>query len=267
MSLRGAYLITRLAELYRYRELVKNLVVRDLKLRYRNSVLGFLWCLLNPLLMMGVFTMVFTVLLPNNTIEKFPVFILTGLLAWQLHSTALLGAINSIVSHASLVQKVYFPREVLPISLVLSSTVNFLLSLVALFVMVMLFQVPLTGAVLLLPVVVAVQVVFTVGVALVLSAMNVYFRDTASIMETLMLAWFFLTPIFYRIEDVFPVYSRLMYILNPPASFVAAYRDLLYYGVITDWTFFSRTAVTSAATLVVGYVIFLKLSRSFGEAL
>lgn len=260
-------LAPRLRELYRYRELVRNLVVRDLKLRYRNSVLGFCWCLLNPLLMMLVFTVVFTVLLPNNTIEKFPVFILTGLLAWQLHSTALLGAINSVVGHAHLVQKVYFPREVLPISLVLSTTVNFLLSLVALFLMMAFYQVPLTAAVLLLPVVVAVQVVFTLGVALLLSSVNVYFRDTASIMETLMLAWFFLTPIFYRIEDVFPVYSRLMYILNPPASFIAAYRDLLYYGVVTDWTFFSRTAISSVVVLLAGYLVFVRLSRSFGEAL
>lgn len=259
--------IDRVRELYRYRELVKNLVVRDLKLRYRNSVLGFFWCLLNPLMMMAVFTIVFTVLLPNNTIQKFPVFILTGLLAWQLHSTALMGAINSVVGHASLVQKVYFPREVLPISFVLSNTVNFLLSLLALFLMVLLYEVPLTAAVLLLPLVVMVQVVFTVGVALVLSAVNVYYRDTASITETLMLAWFFLTPIFYRIEDVFPAYSRLMYILNPPASFIAAYRDLLYYGTITDWTFFSRTAATSCLVLLLGYVLFLRLSRSFGEAL
>jgi len=210
-------LVDRVRELYDYRELIKNLVVRDLKLRYRSSVLGFLWCLLNPLMMMTVFTIVFTVLLPNNSIQKFPVFILTGLLAWQLHSTALQGAVNSVVGHASLVQKVYFPREVLPISFVLSSTVNFIFSLAALLLMVLLYEVPLTGAVLLLPLVVAVQVAFTIGIGLVLSAVNVYYRDTASVMETLMLAWFFLTPIFYRIEDVFPVYSRLMYILNPPA--------------------------------------------------
>ena len=260
-------ILARLHELYRYRELIKNLVLRDLKLRYRNSVLGFVWCLLNPLLMMMVFTIVFTVLLPNNAIPKFPVFILTGLLAWQLHSTALLGAIHSIVGHANLVQKVYFPREVLPISLVFSNTLNFLLSLVALFLMMVVYQVPLTAAALLLPVVIVVQMVFTVGIALLLSAVNVYFRDTASIMETLMLAWFFLTPIFYRIEDVFPIYSRLMYILNPPASFIAAYRDLLYYGVVTDWTFFSRTALSSMVMLVLGYLVFSRLSRNFGEAL
>lgn len=254
-------------ELYQYRELIKNLVVRDLKLRYRNSVLGFAWCLLNPLLMMAVFTVVFTVLLSDNTIEKFPVFILTGILAWNLHTTALSSATNAVVGHAPLVQKVYFPREVLPISAVLSNTVNFLLSLVVLFFMVWVYQVQLSATLLFLPVVILVQVIFTCGVGLVLSALNVFYRDVASIMETLMLAWFFLTPIFYRIEDVFPTYSRLMYILNPPASFIAAYRDILYYGTITNLTFFSRTAVTSVLVFIVGYLIFARLSRSFTERL
>ena len=261
------HLYTRLQELYNYRELVKNLVVRDLKLRYRSSVLGFLWCLVNPLLMMGVFTLVFTVLLTNNNIEHFPVFILIGILAWNLHSTALVGAINSVVGGAQLIQKVYFPREVLPIATVLSNTVNFLLSLIALFALVLIFQIQLTATLIFLPLVILVQVIFTVGIALFLSALNVFYRDTASIMETMMLAWFFLTPIFYRIEDVFPAYSRLMYILNPLASIIAAYRDILYYGTMSNLDFFSRTAVTALVVLVLGYLFFIRSSRSFSEAL
>ena len=261
------HLYTRLQELYNYRELVKNLVVRDLKLRYRSSVLGFLWCLVNPLLMMGVFTLVFTVLLTNNNIEHFPVFILIGILAWNLHSTALVGSINSVVGGAQLIQKVYFPREVLPIATVLSNTVNFLLSLIALFALVLIFQIQLTATLIFLPLVILVQVIFTVGIALFLSALNVFYRDTASIMETMMLAWFFLTPIFYRIEDVFPAYSRLMYILNPLASIIAAYRDILYYGTMSNLDFFSRTAVTAVVVLVLGYLFFIRSSRSFSEAL
>ena len=260
-------LYTRLQELYNYRELVKNLVVRDLKLRYRSSVLGFLWCLVNPLLMMGVFTLVFTVLLTNNNIEHFPVFILIGILAWNLHSTALVGSINSVVGGAQLIQKVYFPREVLPIATVLSNTVNFLLSLIALFALVLIFQIQLTATLIFLPLVILVQVIFTVGIALFLSALNVFYRDTASIMETMMLAWFFLTPIFYRIEDVFPAYSRLMYILNPLASIIAAYRDILYYGTMSNLDFFSRTAVTALVVLVLGYLFFIRSSRSFSESL
>ena len=259
--------LKRVRELYAYRELVKNLVARDLKLRYRSSVLGFAWCLLNPLLMMVVFTVVFTVMLEDNKIEKFPVFILAGVLAWNLHTTALTSAINSVVGQAALVQKVYFPREVLPIAAVLSNTVNFLLSLTVLFAMIFLYQVQLTNTLLFLPLVLLVQVMFTTGVALFLAALNVFYRDVASIMETLMLAWFFLTPIFYRIEDVFPVYSRLMYIVNPPASIIAAYRDILYYGSMSNFDFFSRTVLTSIVVLVLGYAFFVRLSRNFSERL
>ncbi|MBI2906892.1 MAG: ABC transporter permease [Chloroflexi bacterium] len=254
-------------DLIRYRELLRNLVARDLKVRYRGSILGFLWCLANPLLMMAVFTVVFTVLLQNNAIDKFPVFILIGVLAWNLHSTALMGATRSIVANAALVTKVYFPREILPISVVLSNTVNFILALVVLFAMILLFQVNLSATVLLLPLLLLSQVVFTVGLALVLATVNVFFRDTEIIMETLMLAWFFLTPIFYRIEDLFPAYARAMYILNPMASFISSYRTILYSGGMPDLYFVSRTFLTSLAFLIVGYLVFTRYSKHFGEAL
>lgn len=256
-----------LGELVRYRELVLNLVVRDLKLRYRSSVLGFVWCLLNPLLMMAVFTVVFTVMLPNNGIERYPIFILVGILAWQLHQTAVMGAINSVVGNAHLVQKVYFPREVLPISVVLSNTVNFLLALLVIFPIIFIEGGTITGTLVYLPIVVLNQVIFTLGVALILSAINVFYRDTGIIMETVITAWFFLTPILYRIEDVLPAYARAMYILNPPASFVASYRDILYHGGMTNPDFFLRTLATSVVVLVVGYIFFRSSSRHFSEVL
>lgn len=269
MAVGGRYpsLGARLRELVCYRELLWNLVVRDLKVRYRGSVLGFLWCLANPLLMMVVFTIVFTVLLQNNTIEKFPVFILIGVLAWNLHSTAIMGATHSIVANAALVTKIYFPREILPISVVLSNTVNFVFALLVLFAMIFFSQVSLSPTVLLLPLLLLSQVIFTIGLGLILSTANVYFRDTAIIMETLMLAWFFLTPIFYRIEDVFPAYARAMYILNPMASFISSYRIILYSGGMPDLYFVSRTFVTSVAFLIVGYLVFTLYSKYFGEAL
>src|SRR5215831_10471423 len=120
-------MIGSLVEIVHYRELVKNLVSRDLKVRYRNSILGFVWCLLNPLLMMAVFTFVFTVLMRNN-LPNYPVFILVGILAWNFHSTAVSGAVTSITNNSALVMKVYFPREVLPLSAVLSNAVNFVLA-------------------------------------------------------------------------------------------------------------------------------------------
>jgi ABC-type polysaccharide/polyol phosphate export permease len=255
-----------LAEFVRYRELIKNLVARDLKVRYRNSVLGFIWCLLNPLLMMAVFTFVFTVLLRNN-IPNYPVFILIGILAWNFHSTAITGAINSITENAPLVMKVYFPREILPVAAVLSNAVNFVLALIALFAMILAFHVHLSATILFLPIILIIQIVFCSGLALTLAALTVFYRDVANIMETLLLAWFFLTPIVWRMEDLFPSYGRIMYIINPLASIVSAYRSVLYSGGMPGLDFLGRTFVTSTLLLVVGYIYFRRASRHFGEAL
>ena len=178
-------MIAKLRELFGYRELIESLVLRDLKVRYKNSVLGFLWSLVNPLLLMTVFTVVFTVMLPNMTIPKFPVFVLCALLPWNFFSTSIVGAVNSIVQNGHLIKKVYFPREVLPIALVFSNFVNFLLAMPILFAFLIIFRVPFTLALLYLPLIMAVQVIFTIGVALVLATLNVFYRDTAVIMEVL----------------------------------------------------------------------------------
>jgi lipopolysaccharide transport system permease protein len=255
-----------LTELVRYRELIKNLVARDLKVRYRNSILGFVWCLLNPLLMMAVFTFVFTILM-RNSLPNYPVFILIGILAWNFHSTAVTGAISSITGNAPLVLKVYFPREVLPLAAVLSNAVNFVLALIALFAMILAFQVHLSVTILFLPVILFVQIVFSSGLALILAALTVFYRDVANIMETLLLAWFFLTPIVWRMEDLFPDYGRLMYIVNPLASIISAYRDVLYSGGMPGLDFLGRTLVTSIVLLGIGLIYFRRAARRFGEAL
>jgi len=267
-------MIPRLAELIRYRELIHNLVVRDLKVRYKNSALGVLWSLLNPLAMMAVFTVVFTFMLPNNTIPDFPVFVLCGILPWNFFRDSVMGGIASIVGNSSLIKKVYFPREVLPLSLVLSNLVNFLLALVVLFAMMFAFRVRLTGWALLLPVVILTQLLFTTGLGLMFSAANVFYRDTAMIMEVVMLAWFFLTPVFYPIE-ILPLHRlvlgldlnvrRLSYILNPMASLIATYRVILYHGAPPALDFFLRTLLTSVLTLALGYAVFVRYSTTFAE--
>lgn len=259
-------MVSQLAEFIRYRELVKNLVARDLKVRYRNSILGFLWCLLNPLIMTGVFTIVFTVLMKSG-IPNYPVFIVVGVLAWNFNATAVTGAMTSIVGNSGLVMKVYFPREVLPISVVLSNAVNFALALIAAFAMVFAFRIPVGVNLVMLPVILVVQVIFTCGVALFLSALTVFFRDVENIMESLMLAWFFLTPVVYRMQDLFPAYSRIMYIANPMASIISAYQDVLYLGGWPAFDFLSRTFVTSVVMLVIGWVFFRRSAKRFGEEL
>ena len=264
----------RVAELYSYRELLKNLVVRDLKVRYKNSFLGILWSLLNPLLMTLVFTIVFTLMLPGGGQENYPVFFMCGFLPWTFFSTSVSGATGSIVDSAGLIKKVYFPREILPIAEVLANLVNFLLAMLVLFGMILVFQIKLTPAVLMLPVIILAQVMFITGMALFLSTANVFYRDTQHILEVVLQAWFFLTPVFYPIT-ILPESQELLGMtvniqqwarrLNPMASLVASYREVLYWGVPTGWDFFLRTFLTCAIVLVVGYMVFYRFSRLFGE--
>lgn len=269
-------LVRRLRELIHYRELVYNLVVRDLKARYKNSVMGFFWSLLNPLGMMVVFTIVFTVMMPNNQMPNYPIFLLAGLLPWNYFSAGVTVGTVSLVGNAHLVKKVYFPREVLPIASVLANMVNFLLALVVLFGVLLMFRVRLSPWLGLLPVVIAIETCFILGITLFTSALNVFYRDTAMMLEVAMLAWFFLTPVFYPIEILPRSYQllgiqldvqRLMYIVNPMASLVAAYRDLLYWGWYTKLDFFLRTAVTSVGVLAFGYWFLARVSGRFGEEL
>ena len=266
-------MIRRARDLYQYRELIKNLVLRNLKVRYRNSVFGVLWSLLNPLLMTLVFTMVFTVMIRSD-IYQFPVFFMCGFLSWVFFATSLTAATGSIVNNAGLIKKVYFPREILPIVEVLSNLVNFLLALIVLFAMLFIFGFGLKPAVLMLPFIILTQVIFTIGMGFILATANVYYRDTQHILEVLLQAWFFLTPIFYSIT-ILPERAMILGIpidvrlwirrANPMASLVASYQDALYWGTPTGLDFFLRTLLTCLVVLVVGYAVFCRFSQAFGE--
>ncbi|HHY58675.1 MAG TPA: ABC transporter permease [Chloroflexi bacterium] len=264
----------RFGALYRYRMLIYNLVVRDLKSRYRNSVLGFVWSLLNPLGMMIVFTIVFSVLMPNNQIENYPIFLLCGLLPWNFFTASIMSGTNSIVANGNLVKKVFFPREVLPLATVLANLVNFLLALVVLFAVLLLFRMPWSPWLFLLPVVILIQTAFALGIVFLLSTMQVYYRDTLIVLDVVLLAWFFLTPVFYSTSILPATYtvagvelpvSRLMYTLNPMASLINMYRDILYWGYRTDPDFFWRTSITAFGILAIGYWVFTRHSGDFGE--
>lgn len=267
-------MIRRVVELYRYRELIKNLVVRDLKVRYKNSVLGVLWSLLNPLLMTLVFTIVFTLMLPQYEIQNYPVFFMCGFLPWSFLASSLSGATGSIVNNAHLIKKVYFPREILPLAEVLSNLINFSFALPVLFGLLLVFRIRLTPAILMLPLIMLAQTMFIMGMALLLSTANVFYRDTQHILEIVLQAWFFLTPIFYPIK-VLPSSRIILGMtvdiqlwarrLNPMASLVASYRDVLYWGVPTGWDFLLRTLITCLLILIVGYLVFCRFSPVFGE--
>ncbi|MBP7687115.1 MAG: ABC transporter permease [Thermoflexales bacterium] len=265
---------TKLVELWQYRELIMNLTVRDLKARYKNSVLGIGWSLFNPLLMMLVFTLVYSVMLGQSNRHDYPAFILSGLLPWNFFSASIMGSTGAIVGNSHLIKKVYFPREVLPMSILFSNLVNFLIAIPVYIVLAALLGNQLTLWVVWLPVIVLVQMIFALGVSFILSAVNAFYRDVQQIMEVVILAWFFLTPVIWDVNSLpiskivlgieLPI-QRLVYILNPMASIIAAYRDILYYGRPIGADFFLRTAVTAILMLLIGFAVFHRLSGRFAE--
>lgn len=276
-------LATRLRELISYRYLIQNLVVRNLKVRYKNSLLGVAWSMLNPLLMMLVFTVVFTILAGGMDVAVPPAFILSGLLPWTFFAGTVTAATRSLVDSSHLIKKVYFPREVLPLSIMLSNLVHFLIALPIYFILAIAFGIP--GAesgtywpfLIWLPVIIGVEAVFALGLSFFTATVNVFYRDMEIVMETLILAWFFVTPVFYDFTKSFsatrvifraevPV-SRLAFILNPMASIIAAYRDSIYYGRMIALDFFLRTAITALIVLVIGYWFFQRHNWRFGEEL
>lgn len=251
-----------------YRDLLYNLVVRDLKVRYKHSFLGFFWSLLNPLLLMAVFTFVFTQLLPTDQAGRiFPIFFLCALLPWNWCSASVTGTLGSIVNSGYLIKKVYFPRELLPLAVVLSNMVNFILSVPALLLFMLFLKPDFTIHLLWLPLLILIQTIFLTGLGFFLSALNVFFRDTSILVEVGLSAWFFLTPIIYDAQDVVGDYANWMYYLNPMASIIATYRTIFYYAssLGPDPAFILRTLVTSTILLLFGYLFFARTSKRFGE--
>lgn len=264
-----------------YRDLLYNLVVRDLKVRYKHSFLGFFWSLLNPLLLMAVFTFVFTQLLgASGTYPMFHIFFLCALLPWNWCATSVMGTLGSIVNNGHLIKKVYFPREFLPFSVVVSNMINYLLSLPALVLFMFLFRDPnagdpfgaecaracINGHLLWLPLLILTQAIFLLGLGFFLSAVNVFFRDTSVLVEVGLNAWFFLTPIIYDVRTIVS-FPSLMYYLNPMASIITNYRDIFYYNQSgsPDPLFMLRTLAECLIILGIGYFVFMRASRNFGE--
>lgn len=271
----------RLQELYHYRFLLQNLITRDLKVRYKNSLLGVLWSLLNPLLMMVVFSLVFT-FFRDESFRQYPIFFLVGLIPWNFFSSSLMAGTNAITANASLIKKVYFPRELLPASAILSNLVNFLIAFLLLVVFLYLSDLGLTVHALWVPFILFTQLIFTLGLSLLCGALHVFYRDVVMILDVMLLAGFFLTPIFYPLESYgtevviagIPfIPAQLMRWLNPMASIVDAYRTVLWgtwdssAPAPMDPAFFVRTFATAVITLIVGYLVFNRTQHLFGETL
>ena len=255
-----------LKELWQYREMIVSLVKRDLKSRYKGSVLGFLWMFLNPLLQLCVYTIVFSTIMRMG-IEKFYLFLFVALVPWLFFSTCLSAGTTVIFSQQDMVKKIYFPREVLPLSFTLSQFVNMLLSFIVIFVVVVFSGVKINPvAFLYLPLIMIIEFILGLGISFLASALTVYFRDLEHILGIISMAWMYLTPVIYPVDMVPEKFVNLFY-LNPMTSITVAYRDILYYGRIPEVNTLLNATFLGVIVLIIGKISFSKLQRGFAEEL
>lgn len=256
--------MTTLKEIYAYREMIFSLVRRDLKGRYKGSVLGFLWTFINPLLQLGVYTMVFSVIMRNG-IKDYYLFLFVALIPWIFFSTSLSGGASCIWAQKEMVKKIYFPREVLPISFVTTQFVNMLLSFLVVFAVLIVCGKGLNPVALLcLPVVMLVEYMLSLGVALIASAITVYLRDVEYILGIITMAWQFLTPVMYSIDQV-PENLMSIFNLNPMTPIIVAYRDILYYKQVPKLQTLLHASLLGILLMIVGMLSFSVLKRHFAE--
>jgi len=244
-----------------YKPLLKELVRRDLKVKYRRSFLGYVWSLLNPLLMMCVMTMVFSYMF-RFSIPNYPLYLITGQTLWNFFNESTNMSMFSVLQNGALIKKVYIPKFIFPISRVLSSFVTMGFSLGAI-VLVMLF----TGAqfhwtILLIPVPLMFLLMFSMGIGMILSALAVYFRDVTHLYSVLTLAWMYLTPIFYPLESL-PAEVVPLITGNPMYYYITLFRQLVLYGRLPEWSLLGICALWSMIACAVGLMIFRRLQKNF----
>jgi len=261
-----------LARLFRYRGLIQSLVSRELKARYRGSVLGFFWSFANPLLLLGVYSFVFATIMkgdPNDTTrpEPYALFMFCGILPWTWFSASLLEASNSLISGGNLIKKVLFPAEVLPIVSVLANMVHFFFGLLILAgFMIAKSHLPVAANLIWFPVIVLVQLIFTLACVLVLSALTVHFRDLRDLLANVLTLWFFATPIIYWYKATAVQgsgYAKL-FKLNPFYHLVVAYQETLFFPIFGHYNVLTLGGV-SVIFFLAAYWLFDRLRDSFAE--
>ncbi len=253
-------------EIYAYREMIFSMVQKDLRGRYKGSFLGFLWTFINPLLQLLVYNLVFSIILRSG-VDKYYLFLFVALIPWIFFSSAITGGSVSVIAQKDLVKKIYFPNEVIPISYVTSCFVNMLLGFVVVIGVVIYSGVHISPlALLCLPVVMIVEYFLALGIAMITSAVTVYFRDLEHILTIIAMAWMYITPVVYDIEICPTEYRWIMHI-NPMTSVIIAFRDILYYGRVPEMMTLLEAVFLGVVFLLIGCLVFRKLKRRFAEEL
>lgn len=272
-------MIATVKEMYKHRQLIHTMVVRELKARYRGTVLGFLWSFLNPMLLLMVYSFVFGVILPGSSgrVESidivgidYSIFLFTGLLPWIWFSTSVLECSNVLSVYGNLIKKIKFPLEVLPIMTVITNMIHFMLGLPILIIFLVVFgkSVSLTFWVLLFPVAVLIQFLFTIGLGFFVAAITVHFKDVKDILNNILTLWFFVTPIIYPFMA--PHVQNHKYVvwalsLNPMTHIIEMYHYIFFFGKLPHYKRLGVTILVGLLMAWLGYMIFNKLRDTFSE--
>ena len=251
--------------LYEYRELLKSSIKKDVGGKYKNSVLGVLWSFLYPLLQIAVYAIVFPLIMRSN-MENYTVFVCCGLIPWNFFSTAISRSSFTMIENGNILKKVYFPREILPISVVTSEAVNFVISTIIILAFVLGTGMGLTWYVIFYPVILLIQYILLIGISLFVSSITVYFRDLQHFIGIALQLLFYATPIVYA-TNIIPESYQWILRLNPMTFIIDGYRAIFYYQQQPDFISLGITLLVSLILCVVGYLLFSKLQKRFAEEL
>lgn len=249
--------------LYEYRELLKTSISKDVRGKYKNSILGIIWSFLNPLLQIAVYAVVFPLIMRSD-LPNYTVFLCCGLIPWNFFSSAISRTSFTMVENGNIIKKVFFPREILPISVVTSEAINFIISTVIILAFVLGFGMGITEFIIFYPLVLLVQYLLLIGISFIVSSVTVYFRDLQHFIGIALQLLFYATPIVYA-SNTIPENFQWILKFNPMTYVINGYRDIFYYQQMPDFASLAIVLVVSVALCVIGYMIFNKLQKRFAE--
>ncbi|CAN5233209.1 ABC transporter permease [soil metagenome] len=254
-----------MTNLPRYYELLKHLTLREIKARYKQSFLGLFWVLLQPLFQMLIMSFVFSnIMKAQNLGVPYPIFLYAGLLPWIFFNTAIGSSMGVLVENSALIKKIYFPREILILSTLLAKTFDFFLAGIIFIVLMIFFHVPFTAYMFFFFPIFLIQFIFMFGLALLLSSLNLFYRDVQFLLNLVLTLWFYLTPVIYATE-FFPEHYRWIFKINPMSVFINAYRQVLLAGDLPNMGSMAIGIGISVGLFVISYKIFKKLEGTFAD--
>lgn len=255
----------KIKELYMYRQFLKTSVKKEFRGKYKKSFFGVLWSFINPLLQLLVYALVFPFILRIQE-ENYIMFLFSALIPWNFFSTTILQSTSVVVGNGGIIKKVYFPREILPISIVISGAINFLISCIIIFVALLISGIGISVYIFWLPVILLVQCIVTLAFCFVLSALTVYIRDLEYFINVLLQLWMYLTPVLYSMELIPARFAKIFY-LNPMVQIINSYRNIFYYQAMPNLRALAMWFGLGIIGIFIGYTIFKKLEKRFAEEL